>query len=158
MGVNVTVMEQLDPGARAATQVFVWAKSPEFVPVMVMLLTLIAVVPVFCNVATCAMLGVPIVWFGNGKDAGETTVATPVPLRLTICGLPNALSVKAMKAASEPATLGLGVNVTLILQLAPGTKMLPQVFVCAKSPLFVPAIRMLAIVRGAVPEFCRVTL
>ncbi len=94
----------------------------------------------------------------NGTDADErlTTGATPVPARLTACGLPAALS--AMLRDADSALLMLGLNVTLMVQLAPTATLLPQVFVCAKSPLFVPATRMLVIARGAVPEFCRATL
>ncbi len=94
----------------------------------------------------------------NGTDASErlTIGAMPVPVRLTVCGLPAALSARLRDTESVP--LMLGVNVTLMVQLAPTATLVPHVFVCAKSPLFVPAIRMLVIVRGAVPEFCKVTL
>jgi hypothetical protein len=37
------------------------------------------------------------------------------------------------------------VNVTLMVQLAPGLIELPQLFVCAKSPGFVPVMAMLVI-------------
>ena len=56
-----------------------------------------------------------------------TTVAVPVPERLTVCGLPLALSVMLTAAVRLP--LAAGVNVTLIVQLAPAGTELPQVLV-----------------------------
>jgi hypothetical protein len=53
---------------------------------------------------------------------------TPVPVKLTFCGLPLALSVIVSEALREPVAVG--VNVTLIAQLAPAaTPLLLQVFV-----------------------------
>ena len=46
-----------------------------------------------------------------------------------------------------------GLNVTLIVQLAPVLKLLPQLFVCEKSPLAV----MLEMVSETVPVLVRVT-
>jgi hypothetical protein len=48
----------------------------------------------------------------------------------------------------------IGENVTLIVQLLPAATLLPQLFVCAKSPL--PG-RMLEILRGASLPFESVT-
>jgi hypothetical protein len=53
--------------------------------------------------------------------------AVPVPERLTVCGLPLALSVMLSEAARLP--LAEGVNLTLIVQLAPPATELPQVLV-----------------------------
>lgn len=53
----------------------------------------------------------------------------PVPLRETPCGLPGALSVIERVAVRE--LMLLGVNVTLIVQLAPAANELPQVLVSA---------------------------
>ena len=49
----------------------------------------------------------------------------PVPVRLTVCGLPAALSVRVIEAARLPTALG--VNVTVIVQLAPDATELLQV-------------------------------
>ena len=38
--------------------------------------------------------------------------------------------------------VAVGLKVTLIVQFAPAATLVPQVFVCEKSPLFVPAIAM----------------
>jgi hypothetical protein len=51
----------------------------------------------------------------------------PVPLRLTVCGLPAALSVMLSVPFWTPVAVG--VNVTLMVQLAPAATELPQLFV-----------------------------
>ena len=58
---------------------------------------------------------------------------TPVPHRLTVCGLSKALSVIVRAPLSVPVARG--VKVTLRVQLAPGGKVVLHSFVCAKSPL-----------------------
>ena len=62
----------------------------------------------------------------------------PVPLRLTVCGLLPALSVKASVPVAAPVAVG--VNVTPTLQLAPAATLVPQVLVAIpKGPLTVMA-------------------
>src|SRR5829696_6900957 len=56
--------------------------------------------------------------------------------------------------------VALGANVAEIVQLAPTASVLGvsgHVFVCPKSAAFAPAMPIELIVRGAVPEFVRVT-
>jgi len=50
-----------------------------------------------------------------------------VPVRLTVCGLPVALSVMVTEAVRLPGAVG--VNVTLMVQLLPANTELPQVLV-----------------------------
>ena len=50
-----------------------------------------------------------------------------------------------------------GVNVTLIVQLAPAATLVPQVLVWAKSPALVPLRVMLVMLRVALPLLVRVT-
>ena len=52
-------------------------------------------------------------------------VAPPVPLRLTVCGLFAALSVKVRVPVAAPVAVG--VNVTPTVQLAPAAMLAPQV-------------------------------
>jgi hypothetical protein len=83
----------------------------------------------------------------------------PVPLRLTVCGLPAALSVIDTLAVSLLVVDG--VKVTLMVQLLPAARVLGltgQVLVWAKSPEFVPVRLMLLIVKAAVPLLVRVTV
>src|SRR5579864_4664087 len=81
-----------------------------------------------------------------------TGASTPVPLKLTCCGLPAALS--ATLSAPFRAPVVVGVKVTWIAQFAPAANVLPQLFVCAKSPLA----PMLLIVSGPVPVLLKVTV
>src|SRR5258705_11485587 len=87
--------------------------------------------PVFVSVTVCAALVVPTLREPKLKLVGErlTTGAVPVPVRLTICGLPVASSVIVMVPVRVPVAVG--VNVTLIVQLAPAATEVPQVLVCA---------------------------
>ena len=68
----------------------------------------------------------------------------PVPVRPTDCGLPPPLSVIMTEAVRVPVAVG--VNVTLIVQLAWAPTLPPQVLVSAKSPGFAPLRLMLVIV------------
>ena len=55
--------------------------------------------------------------------------AAPVPVRLTVCGLPVALSVTVIVPGWLPVAVGL--KVTLMEQLAPAATEAPQVLVWA---------------------------
>lgn len=79
-----------------------------------------------------------------------------MPLKVIVWGLPLALSVMLTDALRAPAAVG--VNVTLIEQLAAAATLDPQVFVCAKSPEFVPVRVVFVMLRVAVPLLVRVTL
>ncbi len=97
---------------------------------------------------------------GNDKEAGARVTtgpvdAAPVPVKVSDCGLPLALSVIARKALRIPVTVG--VKVTRTLQLPEATTLAPQVFVWAKSVLFAPLMEMLVMLRVALPVLVRVT-
>jgi len=64
----------------------------------------------------------------------------PVPVNDTACGDGAALSVNTRFAVRFPVDPG--VNMTLIVQLAPAATVVPQVFVTAKSAAFVPLAAM----------------
>jgi hypothetical protein len=96
----------------------------------------------------------------NVRLPGETpatgAVGTPVPAKLTVCGLLEALSVSVRLPERLPAAVG--VNVTLITQLllaATGTVVLQVVPLAAiaKSPVTV----MLVKLKDAVPLLVTVT-
>jgi hypothetical protein len=55
-GLNVILMAQLDPAPTELPQLLVWIKSPAFVPVTVIPLTLIAALPVLDRVTDFAPL------------------------------------------------------------------------------------------------------
>lgn len=92
----------------------------------------------------------------ESEATGES--AAPVPVSETLCGLPEASSVILTEAVRAPVAVG--VNETAMAQFAPTAKvdgLAGQVFVCEKSPLFVPVIAMLEIARAAFPVFVSVT-
>ena len=60
-------------------------------------------------------------------------------------------------SAALRAPVALGVKVTLIVHFALAVRLVPQVFVCAKSPLLAPVMAMLEIVSVAEPMLLRVT-
>jgi hypothetical protein len=122
-----------------------------------MSLMLTGPVPVLVRVTLCAELVVPTSWLPKVSDVGETLAVreTPVPLRLTVCGLPLASSLMLREALRLPVAVG--VKVTLMVQLAPAATDVPQVLLWAKSPALVPVIEMPLIVRAALPVLLRVT-
>ena len=79
-----------------------------------------------------------------------------MPLKLTVCGLPVALSVMASDALRAPAAEG--VKVTLIVQLAPAATLAPQLLVWAKSTEFAPPSAMLEMLSEALPVLESVTV
>ena len=88
--------------------------------------------------------------------AAATEKSSPVPDSATLCGLPAALSV--MLKAADRAPPAVGLNVTLIVQLAPALRELPQLSVCAKSFVSLPVIAMPLMVSAALPVFFKLTV
>lgn len=85
---------------------------------------------------------------------GAWELPVPVPLRGTLCGLPDALSATLRVALCAPACVGL--NVTETAQLAPTVKLVGQGLVRLKPPaLFLRLICVICSV--AVPVFVNVT-
>ena len=88
-------------------------------------------------------------------DATGVAIAAPVPLRATLCGLPVALSV--IWSWAERAPTNVGVNVTLMVQVAAAARVLPHAFDSANSEASAPEMTMLVSVRAALPVLLRVT-
>ena len=160
LGVKETVMEQLLPAARLEPQLFVCWKSAGFVPASVIPEIVRAALPVFVSVTLLVGLVVPTICEPNGKLAGESAaegaLTTPVPVRPAVCGLPIALS--ETETVAERTPLAPGVKETVMEQLLPAARLEPQLFVCRKSPGFVPANVIPEIVRAALPVFVSVIL
>lgn len=74
----------------------------------------------------------------------DVAVTWPVPLRVTDCGEPLALSVMVTAAVRVPALVG--ENVTLMVHVPLMAKLFGQLLVCAKSAAFVPPTAMELIV------------
>ena len=85
-GVNVTEMVQLPFELRELPQLFVWLKSPELVPVMLMLLMVNVAVPGLVTVIDSAVLLVLTSWLPKPQELGEKLIcgAVPVPLSDTV--------------------------------------------------------------------------
>lgn len=84
--------------------------------------------PVFGLTVAVKVTGCPKV-AALPEDASAVEVATvwPVPCKVTLCGLPAALSV--MVTAPLRVPLSVGVKVTLTVQLAPMPTVVPQLLV-----------------------------
>ena len=156
---NVTLIGQFAPAATLFVQLsFAHVKSLLLVPVTVMSVKVSVAPPLFVKVSACVTL-VPTACAPNARGDGlivrSGAAAVPVPVKATLCGLPDALSVIRSEALREPVAVGL--NVTLIVQLAPAARLEPQLFVCEKFEEFVPANAMLLIVSAPVPVLVNVT-
>src|SRR5439155_19507578 len=149
-GVNVMLMAQLAPAATLLPQVLVWAKSP----LAAMPVIFNAALPVFVRVTDFGVF-VPTTCDPKFKLVAErlTSALSPVPVMATVCVLPaTALLLSVIVSVPERLPSCVGVNVTLIVQLAPAAIEPPQTLVSEKSPLAV----MLVIVRAAAPVLLRV--
>ena len=105
-------MVQLPEPAATVEQLLVCEKSPEFVPVILKALMVSVAVPGLVTVIDSAVLLVLMSWLPKLQDVGEKPIcgAVPVPVRATVCGEPEALSVTEIEALRLPAAEG--VNVT----------------------------------------------
>jgi hypothetical protein len=159
-GVNKIAIVQVPPAGTAGLQVSTSVKSPALAPVKTRPEMLKLAPPVLLRVTTCEELTMSTPSLPKDKLVGERLAAAlalpPVPARLTLCGLPEALSVTMMPAVRVPAADGL--KVTLIVQLAPAAKLDPQLFVCAKSLALAPDTAMPVILKAAAPELLSVTV
>jgi hypothetical protein len=153
VGVKVTLIVQLAPVATLDPQLLACAKSPGFVPATAIEEIVRATLPLLVSVTGCEALGVPTAWLLKVKLLAETpaTGAVPVPVRLTVCGLPLALSVIVRVPVRVPVAVG--VKVTLIVQEPVAATPLAHVLVSEKSPLAAT----LAMVSVAVPVLLSVT-
>ena len=128
-------------------------------PVRARLVTLKLELPVLVRVTVPTALVVPTDWLAKVRLAGErltpAAALAPVPERPTVWGLPVALS--AMLSAAVRAPLAAGVNITVILQLAPAPTELPQVLAWVKSLALAPVTARLVTLKPALPVLVSVT-
>jgi hypothetical protein len=123
-----------------------------------MLAMLKAAFPVLLRITLSATLVVPTFWLPNVRLVTErlAVAAVPVPVKLTVCGLPAALSKMLTVAVRVPAAVG--VNVMLIVQLPPAATELPQVVVSGKSPGLSPVTIKLVMPKRVLPLFVKLTV
>ena len=143
VGVNVTDISHCAPASNCVPQAFVCAKSP----LALMSVMCSVALPLFDTVIFLTALVTPTVWLPNATVAALSftsgaAIAVPVPSSAVASALEFETTFN--DAVRSAATAGL--NVTLIVQLAPAASVLPQVFVCGKSVELVPPIVMLLIV------------
>lgn len=164
VGVNVTPIVQLafaakvPVGLQGFVPLLASAKLLLLSPVIEKLVKLTGPVPVFVTVTFCAGLVELTVCDAKVSDVGDTvTVAGPftaVPVNVTVCGLPVALSVNVIAPVRVPAAVGL--NEIWKVQLDESTAMLGHCAVVA--PAKSPVVTMLVKVTFTLPLFETVTV
>jgi hypothetical protein len=125
VGLKLAAMEQLAPALTLVPQLLVWKKSPLAVmPEMVS-----EALPVLVSATVCAPLLVPTNCPVKVSEEGDkpTTGPVPVPVKLTVWGLFDALSAIVRAPLRVPAFVG--VKVTLMVQEPVTATLLPQVLV-----------------------------
>jgi len=144
----------MEAGLRAQAE---FAGAPAQVSATAELKPFVGFTVIVTGVLTAPCATVTVVGAALSVKSGAGLV--PVPVRLTICGLPPALSVMVKVPVRAPATVG--VNVTLIMQFAPPASVagligqaVAPVLVSAKSP----DAAMELIVSAAFPVFVSVTV
>jgi hypothetical protein len=121
-----------------------------------MLVMLNAAFHALVSVTVCGGLVVATVWLGKVRLLGARVTPAPVPVNVTVCGLPPPAS--AIESVAERVPDAAGVNVTLKVQFAPGaTPAAGQLFVWAKSPGLVPVMLGVIVRVCLVNVFVRVT-
>src|SRR5204862_315823 len=119
---------------------------------------LLAVVTLNASATPAALLSevASTFWLPNTNVAGAGAGVTPVPVRMTPCGLPVALSNTCSVALRAP--FAVGVNVTFTVQVLPAPIGDVARHVFAEIAKSVPAIDRLVIDSGAVPLLRTVTV
>ena len=120
-------MVQLAEPATDVPQVFVCTKSPEFVPLVNMLVIGTGAAPRFVTVMVFPVLVFPTLVDGNDSVLGVKVIAFPVPLRVTTWGDVGSGSVMESVALRAPASFG--VKFRVIVQLVPPAIVPPQLLV-----------------------------
>ena len=158
VGLNTKLTLQLAPTASEVPQVVVCENSVAFAPESAMLVIGSAKIPVFVTVTVCAALDVFVCTLPKAIAVGDTVyVATaPVPDKDTDCEAAP-LPVVTVKLADAPP-VAVGVNTTLIAQLAPTATEDPQVDVSENDPTLAPERAMLVIGSANVPVLVTVTV
>jgi hypothetical protein len=134
--VKFTEIEQLLPEASVVPQVVVSLNAEEvLLPPMEIKMPVRVALPVLDSVTGCTPAAFGTLAVNVSDDAVRPAMgagtAVPVPLSVTVCGEPAALSVTVMIELSVATDFG--VNAMVKLQLAPGASDVAQVVVSLKS-------------------------
>ena len=135
VGVNVTPTAQPAPAARLAPQVLLEIAKGPLIPALEIVRD---VLWRLVSVTVTAELVPPTATVPRFNELADRVTGelelVPVPLRLTVCGLPGAESVKVRVPVAAPVAEGVKVMPTL--QLAPAARLVPQVLpAIPKGPL-----------------------
>ncbi len=157
VGAKLTLIVQLAPAATLPPFGQVMPDAGKKSPLGTMLAMVNAALPVLVSVTVCGALIVPSAWLGNVRLIGDSLTAGPVstalPVRLIFCGLSAALSAMVIVPVRRPGIVG--VKATLMVQLAPAARLLPQLLDWKKFKL--AAMPSIGKIRVALPLFVSVT-
>lgn len=155
VGLKTTRTVQLPPTGTRAGQLCVRANCHGFAPARAIELIGSTTVPVLLILTVFAPLVALRLTLPKLSAVGETEKAdlTPVPESDTVLTPAPPPAVTLSVAAFDPVLVGL--NLTLIVQLAPTATEAPQLFVCANWPGLAPAIAIDVIGKGALPVLRR---
>jgi hypothetical protein len=147
VGAKLTLITHDDPTVTGEVQLLVCEKSP----VAMTLLMVRLAVPVLLTVSARGALLAPTAVPGKLRPTEDNAAigAIPVPLMGAVCGLPDALSLIFTFDERLPVLVGL--NVTLIVQLALAASDAGQVLVSEKSTVLPPDNTMPVTDNDAVP-------
>ena len=137
-------------------QVFVCEKSLPSAPAKAMFASSGLLLLVFVTVINFTSLTFPTGWLPKERAAGTTLRTVPVAVNAVACGLAGSESLTAIAAFLAP--LAVGLNVTMAVQVPPGTNAAPQLFVTLKSPASRPAAYTLFMFRVVAPLLVILTL
>jgi hypothetical protein len=131
-------MLQLVPAARVAPQVVVSEKAAAFTPLTVMPVMVSGALPALERATVCVALVVLMIWLPKltGVGARLACGAVPVPVRVTVWGVPVALSATESVALWAPAAVG--AKATVMAQLPPAASDDPQALVCVNAAALAP--------------------
>jgi hypothetical protein len=109
--------------------------------------------------ATVTLTGDPaatVVETGEAAIVKSAVVVVPVPVSVAVCGLPAKLSATLKVALTIP--MAVGVNVTLIVQLAPAASVAGQALVFANNDALAPVMLTTMLFTAPVLVFFSVTV
>jgi len=121
-------MVQLAPAVKLAPQLLVWLNSVA-IPLRLILKIVKVAVPVLLKVTVWAALDVFTRWLPKAKAAGDTLAPGATPVPESVMGFSATLLLLVSERVPFRAPVADGVNVTAIVQPAPGASVLPQLLV-----------------------------
>jgi hypothetical protein len=105
-GLKTTLRLQLAPASNDRPQLLVSLNSSALVPVIARADILKMLLPTFVSVTLFEALTLPLLMEPKFKLVGESFAVVPTPVRLTVCGVPAALSLTLRAAVRVPLAVG----------------------------------------------------